>query len=353
MATAKRRIFWHFFHAAARFLAFCPRMRYTFTESMHQAEETMHKARHNFIPLVPALCFLLVMALMTGASELLNEREIIFPEAAAIALGALAAPKFAWRTTKPAIFFLITGCAALGMAIVLLPVPLPYRLILAYLVGQTVLLLSKTTFAPLISAVVLPVLLETRSPVYLAAAVSLTALILILRGMLEKCGLNDKPPFMPVPVKGADVWAMLPRTLLMAALCLVGTLTGWRLLVCPPLLVAFTEFSRRGNGAMKKPLIAFLLLSLCALAGAALRLVTVALALPLTLAAVLAALVVLLLTSREKMYLPPAAAVALLSMLIPERELLLYPFEIIVASAVYVVFALLAFQRRRAPHPYL
>lgn len=313
----------------------------------------MHKARHNFISLVPALCFLLVMALMTGASELLNEREIIFPEAAAIALGALAAPKFAWRTTKNAVFFLITGCAALGMAIVLLPVPLPFRLMLAYLVGQTVLLLSKTTFAPLISAVVLPVLLETRSPVYLAAAVSLTALILILSVMLEKCGLKEKPPFMPVPVKGADVWAMLPRTLLMAALCLVGTLTGWRLLVCPPLLVAFTEFSRRGNGAMKKPLIAFLLLSLCALAGAALRLVMVALALPLTLAAVLAALVVLLLTSHERLYLPPAAAVALLSMLIPERELLLYPFEIIVASAVYVVFARLAFQRRRAPHPYL
>ena len=313
----------------------------------------MHKARHNFISLVPALCFLLVMALMTGASELLNEREIIFPEAAAIALGALAAPKFAWRTTKTAVFFLITGCAAFGMAIVLLPVPLPFRLMLAYLVGQTVLLLSKNTFAPLISAVVLPVLLETRSPVYLAAAVSLTALILILRVMLEKCGLKEKPPFMPVPVRKANVWAMLPRTLLMAALCLVGTLTGWRLLVCPPLLVAFTEFSRRGNGAMKKPLIAFLLLSLCALAGAALRLIAIALALPLTLAAVLAALVVLLLTSRERLYLPPAAAVALLSMLIPERELLLYPFEIIVASAVYVVFARLAFQRRRAPHPYL
>ncbi len=33
-------------------------------------------------------------------------------------------------------------------------------------------------------------------------------------------------------------------------------------------------------------------------------------------------------------------------MLIPERELLLYPFEIIVASAVYVGFSLLVFQRK-------
>ena len=113
---------------------------------------------------LPALCFLLVMTLMVGAAELFHEREIIFPEAAAIALGALVSPKFAWNTKKSAIFFLIMGCAALGMAIVLLPLPIPAALILAYLTGQIVLLVSGTSFAPLMSAVVLPVLLQGTTP---------------------------------------------------------------------------------------------------------------------------------------------------------------------------------------------
>ena len=296
---------------------------------------------------LPALCFLLVMTLMTGASELLNEKEIIFPEAAAIALGALVSPKFAWNTNKGAIFFLIMGCATLGMAIVLLPLPIPAALILAYLTGQIVLLVSGTSFAPLISAVVLPVLLQTRTPVYLLAAFLLTALILILRVLLEKLGLKAPVRFAPLPLKREDAFALLPRTLLMAVLCLLGTLSGWRLLVCPPLLVAFTEFSRKGSGAMKRPFSAFLLLSLCAMTGAALRLTAIALGVPLTLAALLASSFVLIFTSYERMYLPPAAALALLAMLIPESELLLYPFEIMAASAAYVLFAKLYFQRKR------
>ena len=61
--------------------------------------------------LLPQLCFLFVLALMAGASEWLGEREIVFPEAASIALGALVAPRLAWNTDKVSIFLLIGICA--------------------------------------------------------------------------------------------------------------------------------------------------------------------------------------------------------------------------------------------------
>ena len=38
----------------------------------------------------------LMVALMVGAAELLGEKEIIFPEITALAVGALVAPKQAW-----------------------------------------------------------------------------------------------------------------------------------------------------------------------------------------------------------------------------------------------------------------
>ncbi len=98
---------------------------------------------------LPSAFFLLTAAVMVGAAEILGEKEIIFPEAGAIALGALAAPRLAWRTDKQSVFFLIGICACAGVLIVLyLPLPLAWQLIAAYLFGQAVLLASRTTFAP-------------------------------------------------------------------------------------------------------------------------------------------------------------------------------------------------------------
>ena len=48
---------------------------------------------------------------MVAAAEITGEREIIFPEITAIAMGALAAPKQVWNTSKLRLF---RGGGALG-----------------------------------------------------------------------------------------------------------------------------------------------------------------------------------------------------------------------------------------------
>ena len=91
--------------------------------------------------LLPCALFLVVITGMTGATELFREREILFPEAAAIALGALAAPRLAWKTDKAGILVTIALCACIGVVIVrFLPLPLAWQLAAAYLAGQLVLL---------------------------------------------------------------------------------------------------------------------------------------------------------------------------------------------------------------------
>ena len=87
--------------------------------------------------LLPCALFLVVITGMTGAAELFREREILFPEAAAIALGALAPPRLAWRTDKAGILVTIALCACIGVVIVrFLPLPLAWQLAAAYLAGQ-------------------------------------------------------------------------------------------------------------------------------------------------------------------------------------------------------------------------
>ena len=73
---------------------------------------------------LPAVISVLLAAGMVAAAEITGEREIIFPEITAIAMGALAAPKQVWNTSKLRLFAAVALSAGTGAAIVrLLPLP--------------------------------------------------------------------------------------------------------------------------------------------------------------------------------------------------------------------------------------
>lgn len=174
---------------------------------------------------------LAVVVLMVGSSELSGQREIIFPEVTAIAVGLFLAPKQSWQVSKPRIFWLITLCAWAGLFISLwMPGPLWGKLWAAFFFCQLVLLVSRTSFAPLISAGVLPVMLESKSMVYPIAAMALTGLLVLLRLALEQGGQKKKPPLPPCPrrtkANGCGCWrgAGLGRPA-----------SGWRWDSTPPL----------------------------------------------------------------------------------------------------------------------
>lgn len=80
------------------------------------------------------VCTLLATA-MIGVSELLGEKEIIFPEITALTVGAIAAPKQSWRVSRVRMVLLIAVCSVLGILIVRYsPLPKAANLVGAYLV---------------------------------------------------------------------------------------------------------------------------------------------------------------------------------------------------------------------------
>ena len=122
---------------------------------------------------------LLIITAMVGAAEILHQHEIIFPEITAIAVGALMAPKMTWNTSRSRILIFIMICALCGVGIVLfVPGPVWFKVTLAYGIAEVIYLCSGTSFAPMISAIALPVLLGTESAVYPIAAFLLTVLML-------------------------------------------------------------------------------------------------------------------------------------------------------------------------------
>ena len=294
---------------------------------------------HRHLPGVLTVC---VIALMIVASELLGEREIIFPEIAAIAVGMLLAPHRPWQTSRTRVLVLILLSAVVGLAVsVLLPLPLWEKMCVAFLLAQVLLIFGGTSFAPLVSAAVLPVMLGTESMVYLIAAVSLTALILLVNFTLERLHLRAPEPYRPVHPPEGRAWARVVLRCALGCLCIALAVTlRARYMVAPPMLVAFTEFMNAESPAKRKPVKAVALIALCAAAGAVSRLaLTVTLGLPLTVSAVAAAVILLWLLREFGMLLPPAAALTVLAMLIPQSDLAIYPIEILVGIAVLMGLA--------------
>lgn len=290
----------------------------------------------------------LIVTLMIGASELLAEKEIIFPEIAAIAVGAIAAPRFAWRTDKLRMLLLIISGAVLGVLTVrYVPIPLFLKLSLAFGLCQLILAFSKTSFAPFISAMVLPVLLGTESWVYPVAAAVLTASILGVLCLLERTGICSKDKFVALPFPGKrEFISAFVRVLCVLALSFAALGLGLRFAVAPPLLVAFTEFTNPNCSARKRPVKSVALITLCAAAGAVCRcLLVICLGLPITLAAAAASAIMLCIMHLFGQFLPPAGAIAVLPMLIGQDSVAWYPVQALLGASVLMGLALLLFKK--------
>ena len=291
---------------------------------------------------------LLIVFVMVGAAELFGQNEIIFPEITAVAVGALLAPKLAWRTSRIRILGLIMVCAVLGVGTVLfVPGPTWVKLTLAYGAAQVLFLCSGTSFAPMISAIALPVLLGTESIVYPIAALVLTCLILGCHVVLEKSGMSAPVEFVPVRAEKRDWLDACWRLILVAVIAWAVLRVEWRFVIAPPLLVAFTEFSKRSSGARRMPVRVVAAIALCALSGALCRfLIQMCWGLPLTLAAVVATVLMILILTKLKAYVPPAGALCILPMLIPAEKVLGYPLQILAGAGMFMVLSLTLFRER-------
>lgn len=290
-----------------------------------------------------------VIAIMVGASEVLGEKEIIFPEITAIAIGLFIAPHRSWQVNKARILILISICSVLGLMISLfVPLPLWLKMSIAFIICQFIFIFSKTSFAPMISAAILPVMLGTKSIIYPVAAITLTALILLCSFLLEKLKFKENETYIPQPLpEKKDYYDLILRALV-AGICIALAINlNFGFAVAPPVLVAFTEFSRRSCKARQKPIKSILIIYLCALTGTICRyFLSVQLGLPLIFSAVTATIIMLAILHLFKMYLPPAGALTTLAMLIPQEKLFLYPIEILAGVSVFMGLALLIFRNK-------
>ena len=251
-----------------------------------------------------------VLTGMVGAAECLGEKEIIFPEVAALCVGVFLAPKMAWKCSRSMMIVSITACAILGTCISqFLPWPLWSKLILSYLIAQLALIASRTTLAPMISASVLPVMMGTTGYAYPLSAFVLAAACAVLPGNKFDPSLATKNAW--------GTWRDYGlRSIVVSAWIGAAYCIGFVPLAAPPLLVAYTQLSRPDHPMRKRLMPALCMIAFCALVGVFVRYaLVITLGLPITLAAAVASTVVAMTMIRTSLFFPPAAAMAILPLL--------------------------------------
>lgn len=300
--------------------------------------------------IIPYISTLLLVGLMVGIAELLNEKEIIFPEITALAVGYLVAQKRSWKVNGKRMLLLITICATVGVLIVRYSgLALFPQMIIAFSFAQILFMFSGTTFAPFVSAIVLPVMMQTKSFIYPISAVILTILVIGFHQLFLKMKIREDEEYIPVMLNSKDdIIDTALRVVCVAIVGFVAIYFNYKFIIAPPLLVAFTEFSRPRNKVRNKPIKTVLVITGCALVGSLSKyLLTIKLELPLTVSALIATLIMLLILTYTKMYMPPVGAITILSMIIPEISVITYPLQIFVGSVVIILLSRVFFMWRQ------
>ena len=137
-----------------------------------------------------------MVMLMVGIAEWTGEKEIIFPEMAALAVGLWVIDKRVWKVGRWQLIELMTAGAVAGVCIVRYStLPLLCNLCLAFAFAACCLLFSRATLIPLISACMLPVLLHTETWIYPSAVFLLSAVLVAGQRLMEKGGLRRETDY--------------------------------------------------------------------------------------------------------------------------------------------------------------
>lgn len=284
----------------------------------------------------------LFLAGITALAQLSGLKLLLFPELGALASVVISDPTSRWARS-PWLLVLTPTLTAVAGIVVSSHLPYgPVAVILAVVAGLLVVRLLRSPVVPALSAGYLPVALGIRSWTYpLAIMLAIAALVLLMRLRAGRSATADaalvvqaEPLFRWPPARR---WLPPLAGFLAGALVLVRLL-GSHLVLYPPLLVIAWETLAQGDHCPWRRRPGALLVATTA--AGLIGLVLVRTLGPAPLAAFLAVLLTALLLDRLRLPCPPAFAVALLPLVLPQPPLA-YPLFVLVGGGWLLVVAAL------------
>lgn len=285
--------------------------------------------------------------IMVFIAEISGEKEIIFPEICALTIGAWASEKQPWITNKRRIFFLMSTASLFGVLITrYIQIPLIFQVCLCFGFTGFILSLFKTNFIPIISACILPVYLGTKSWIYPLSVTVMSLIIITAQWLMEKFHLRPVNNFIPCNFNIKEqIIKWLKLLLVFGFIALIPFKTHQVYFLAPPLIVMFTELSNPKSPARKKSGYIIGLMTFAACTGCLLRFIlNIQLELPLVVSTTFACIILFIVLNKIKINFPPAGAILLIPMILDEKLLLVFPFEVFIGAVVLSIASILLFK---------
>lgn len=306
------------------------------------------KYKRYFISLV------LILA-MVSIAEITGEREIIFPEVAALVVGSWVLEKQPWKVSKLGLVGLMTLCSIVGVFIVrYVNLGLTIEVLIGLVFTGLILKLSKTTLVPIISACILPIVLRTETWVYPISVFILTILIVSIKYFIEDYGVREEFKEEITKLERNTSLRKKEFIRLLKIFITVGILTYFSvkfnitLLIAPPLIVAFIELTNEHCKFRQRSKSLLFLFIVVAILGFIFRIgFNEYLGLPLWLCTIFLLISLFICLEIFNMYFPPVAAIAVLPMLLTSKQVMFYPFQIAIGCFIFITIAMIFFREEK------
>lgn len=292
--------------------------------------------------------------LMVAIAEWTGQREIIFPEIAALTIGCWIAEKQPWVSNKRKIFLLVSLASLIGVCVVrYLTAPLLVEVAVCFMFVGIALTLTKTTLIPIISACILPVYLQTTTWVYPVSVTIMSGIIIFMQWVMEKRKIRPKNTYIPCEFNykiELKKWTKL--LILLVIIALVPVQSKNLYFMAPPLIVTLAAFSNPDNAIRKIPAKIIACLTIAAIVGTLVKLILNSyLHIPLPLCAVFACLLLFLTFEKIHTLFPPAGAILLLPLILKPEDMMYYPLEVLIGSVITVYLTIWVFKKKKKPLP--
>ncbi len=294
--------------------------------------------------------FILILT-MFAVAEYTGQKEIIFPEISALALGAWIMEKPPWGDSAFDFWLSPTLAALTGVLMVRFFSYVPVFMIGgAFCLVVLQLKFLRSNVLPSISAAILAIITRSDSWLYPLSVCIMTGMIAFGRYAVNRVASGEKsavfcekPALAEIETRSELVyWGKLFAGVM--AVVSVAAFSGRLFMVAPPLIVAFVELSKPGGVLQDKWLKILGLLAFAAFGGVfCFALIHTVLHLPLWIVASASTASVFWGYHLLQLPFPPAVAISLLPTILPHDSLWSYPWQVLAGSGAFVMISKVCF----------
>ena len=286
----------------------------------------------------------ILMTAMIVLHGLTGIADIIFPEAFSLACGLVISPIIPWNCPRRAMIPLMVFGAFVGIGLnIFVPGPVYLRIIAGFVIVMATFEITRYFLAPMISAVILPVMLGTRTILYPVCVAVIITVLCLINFLLEKRSRSTAVPSVRKDFRPVHTLLII---LIFAILCCLACFSGYIYLSAPPLIVIFYELCSEGCKAAAHPVKTVLSAALAACSGILVRFFIIyhtAFNCPYVAALLIAGvslyILVIIIWRVSGVWLPPVGAIACLAIMIPSELLIYFAVEVISGIIIWVAAA--------------